>query len=64
MEGWDGIGKRAFLGLLSAFVFETNTGLFLAKKRKIGNVLVCKNTQLYNITNVNTKIVIIYKITN
>ena len=45
MEGWDGRGKRAFLGLLSAFVFEMNTALFLAQKRKIDDVLVCENME-------------------
>ena len=46
----DGRGKRAFLGLLSAFVFETNTVSFLTQKRKIGDVLICENVELYFIT--------------
>jgi hypothetical protein len=41
----DGRGKRAFLGLLSAFVFETNTVSFLTQKRKIGDVLICENVE-------------------
>jgi hypothetical protein len=45
MEGWDGRGKRAFLGLLSAFVFETNMMLFLSQKREIDDVLVCENAE-------------------
>ena len=46
----DGRGKRAFLGPLSAFVFETNTVSFLSQKRKIGDVLICENVELYFIT--------------
>ncbi len=38
-------GKRAFLGLMSAFVFETNTVSFLTQKRKIGDVLICENVE-------------------
>jgi len=38
-------GKRAFLGLLSAFVFETNTVSFLTQKRKIGDILICENME-------------------
>ena len=37
---------QAFLlGLLSAFVFETNTVSFLTQKRKIGDVLICENVE-------------------
>ena len=52
MEGWNGRGKRAFLGFLSAFVFEMNTELFLTQKRKIGDVLVCENVECRYITNI------------